>query len=280
VEEPNGLPVQLAFDGAVVSEKIRPFRESLNRPKTRRVPLDALHDVCDLGYRHVEDQRPEPFTQTGRFAERLTSVLVQAGTFLVIANWAKVRRAASAGECAIDVVDVLCADDEVWWALLAEVREIKQRDWARRLYVAFRRLPEDVVGALSLRDWEAVLDVDFTSLSWLRKPLPAELEARVLAGDLSVWSAYPRVAKTDEGGPADEASQDVVATVDAYDSSATVRETIERTGLGGFVNVTSCLRAPQRFVAAARASLAYVDQQLAWATAADTSSRRKRTRRC
>src|SRR5713226_3949559 len=182
--------VQLGFEGAQVTPKLGRFRDALRRPGTRQAPASALQDVCDLGYPNAEGDPPAAhLPRIDDFADKLISILVRDGTFLVVANWAKVRRAQAAGQPEVEVVDVACDEGDPWWAVLAEAREIKDRDWARRLHLAFRHLPQDAYNSLSLREWESVLGVDYTSLSLLRKPLPEELEAELTAGRVSFWAA-------------------------------------------------------------------------------------------
>jgi len=250
----QGSVVQLGFDGTEVSHKLGHFRDSMRRSGTRQVPVGALKDVCALGYAGIPGElSPEHLPRVDAFSDKLTAVLVGAGTFRVLANWAKVRRAQAAGQQHIEVVDVVCDAGDEWWALLAEIREIKQRDWARRLHFGLRHLPEDVRGSLSLREWEAALGVDHTSLSWLRKPLPAYLEAEVFAGRLSIWAAYQQTPKSfwaelaNDAPCIDEALPETVAGDDAYDAPATVRGAIERAGLGEYVRLARCVRSPQRF---------------------------------
>jgi len=270
-----GRMVQLAFgdgdggDDAVVAvqERMRPFQEALKQPASRPVPLHALHDICALGYEGIGDLRAEPPTKIKEVCARLTSVLVRAGTVEVIANWDKVRRAQANGQETIEVVDEACDGDGIWWALLAEIREIKQRDWARRLYVAFRHLPPAVVASLTLREWESVLGVDYTSVCWLIRPLPADLAAQVVAGELSIWAAYQQAPKSfwvdasAEDGPDGDIDSSVQEPGDEslYDSPATLQDHIQRAGLAEYVRVARCLRSPQAFNAAARTYVASLD---------------------
>ena len=190
--------------------------------------------------------------------EKLTAVLVRTGTFQVIANWAKVRRAQAASQQHIEVVDVICEDGDEWWALLAEIREIKQRDWARRLHLGLRHLPADVRNSLSLREWESALGVDHTSLSWLRRPLPQPLEAEVFAGRLSIWAAYQQTPKrfwaeqADEERAVEPPMEEPGASDDSYDAPASMRGAIERAGLGRFVRLSQCVRSPQVFLEGVR----------------------------